>query len=90
VPKAELISKLRAPLHSSQLKIAAGLPDAAVLARDLQDFRVQLPRMVMRCSTLEEDAHDDLVLALAHTRRLGLAAGISPLSDAADRPVPSR
>lgn len=41
MPKGELVSKLQALLHSGLLRIAAQLPDAAVLARELQDFRVR-------------------------------------------------
>src|SRR5688572_27228492 len=37
VPKGELVSKLQALLHAGDLKIASSLPDAAVLARELQD-----------------------------------------------------
>lgn len=41
VPKGELVSKLQAPLHSGDLRIAASLPDVAVLARELQNFGVR-------------------------------------------------
>ena len=36
VSKGELVSKLQALLHAGDLRIAASLPDAAVLARELQ------------------------------------------------------
>lgn len=65
VPKAELVSKLQALLHSGQLKIAASLPDAAVLARELQDFRVRFTEAGNATFNAREGAHDDLVLALA-------------------------
>lgn len=35
------MSKLKALLHAGDLPIAASLSDATVLARKLQDFRVQ-------------------------------------------------
>ena len=41
VPKGKLVSKLQALLHSGLLLIAAQLPGAAVLARELQDFRAR-------------------------------------------------
>jgi len=65
VPKAELVSKLQALLHAGQLRIAAGLPDAAVLARELQDFRVRFTEAGNATFNAREGAHDDLVLALA-------------------------
>jgi hypothetical protein len=65
VPKGELVSKLQALLHSGQLRIAASLPDAAVLARELQDFRVRFSEAGNAIFNAREGAHDDLVLALA-------------------------
>lgn len=65
VPKSELVSKLQALLHSGQLKIAASLPDAAVLARELQDFRVRFTEAGNATFSAREGQHDDLVLALA-------------------------
>lgn len=41
MPKAELVSKLQAMLHSGHLKISRSLPDAPVLVPELQDFRVR-------------------------------------------------
>lgn len=65
VPKGELISKLQALLHAGDLRIAAGLPDAAVLARELQDFRVRFTDNGNATFSTREGAYDDLVLALA-------------------------
>lgn len=47
------------------MKIAARLPDAAVLARELQDFRVRFTESGNATFNAREGAHDDLVLALA-------------------------
>ena len=47
------------------LRIAASLPDAAVLARELQDFRVRFTEAGNATFNAREGAHDDLVLALA-------------------------
>lgn len=65
MPKGELVSKLQALLHSGDLRIAASLPDAAVLARELQDFRVRFTDAGNATFNAREGAHDDLVLALA-------------------------
>lgn len=65
MPKGELVSKLQALLHSGDLRIAASLPDAAVLARELQDFRVRFTEAGNATFNAREGAHDDLVLALA-------------------------
>ncbi len=65
VPKGELVSKLQALLHSGGLRIAASFPDAAVLARELRDFRVRFTGSGNATFNTREGAHDDLVLALA-------------------------
>jgi hypothetical protein len=65
VPKAELVSKIQALLHSGHLKIPRSLPDASVLARELQDFRVRYTDAGNAVFNAREGAHDDLVLALA-------------------------
>lgn len=65
VPKGELVSKLQALLHSGDLRIASSLSDAAVLARELQDFRVRFTESGNATFNAREGAHDDLVLALA-------------------------
>ena len=65
VPKGELVSKLQALLHAGELRIAASLPDAAVLMRELQDFRVRFTDAGNATFNAREGAHDDLVLAVA-------------------------
>jgi hypothetical protein len=66
VPKGELVSKLQALLHAGNLRIAASsLPDAAVLARELQDFRVRYTDAGSATFNAREGAYDDLVLTLA-------------------------
>ena len=65
VPKGELVSKLQALLHAGELHIAASLPDAPVLLRELQDFRVRFTESGNATFNAREGAHDDLVLALA-------------------------
>lgn len=65
VPKGELVAKLQALLHAGELRIAASLPDAAVLMRELQEFRVRFTDAGNATFNAREGAHDDLVLALA-------------------------
>lgn len=65
VPKVQLVSRLQALLHSHELRIAASLPDAPVLLRELQDFRVKFTDAGNATWNAREGAHDDLVLALA-------------------------
>jgi hypothetical protein len=65
VPKGDLVSKLQALFHAGELRIAASLPDAAVLMRELQDFRVRYSDAGNATFSAREGAHDDLVLALA-------------------------
>lgn len=61
----ELVSKLQALLHAGQLKIPRAMPEAAVLVRELQDFRVRYTDAGNATFNAREGAHDDLVLALA-------------------------
>ncbi len=65
VPKGELVAKLQALLHAGELRIAASLPDAPVLLRELQEFRVRFTEAGNATFNAREGAHDDLVLALA-------------------------
>lgn len=57
VPKGELVSKLQALLHAGQLRIAASLPDAAELTRELQDFRVRFTDAGNATFNAREGAH---------------------------------
>lgn len=52
-------------LHSGDLRIANSLPDAAALARELQDFRVRFTESGNATFNARDGAHDDVVLALA-------------------------
>ena len=66
VPKRHLVGALRGLVENRRLRVASSLPDAAVLARELRDFRVR------RTDSGHEvfgapgsGRHDDLVLAVA-------------------------
>ena len=63
--KGRVSEKLQALLHAGELRIAASLPDAAVLMRELQDFRVRFIDAGNVTFNAREGAHDDLVLAVA-------------------------
>lgn len=66
VPKRDLVSVLQVLFHSGRLKIAAQLPHAETLKRELLNFRAKIS--VSGHDTYEawrEGQHDDLVLALA-------------------------
>lgn len=65
VPKGELVSKLQALLHAGEPRIASSLPDAPMLLRELQAFRVRFSDAGNATFNAREGAHDDLVLALA-------------------------
>lgn len=66
VPKKELVSVLQVLLQTQRLRIAAGLPLAEALSREMAAFRASV-----RVAGGEEDVswrereHDDLVLAVA-------------------------
>jgi hypothetical protein len=66
VAKRDLVGAVQVPLRDRRLKIAEGLPLAAVLAEELSAFRVKVT--VAGNETFEawrERDHDDLVLAVA-------------------------
>jgi hypothetical protein len=66
VPKLELVGTMQVLLQTRRLKIADSLPDATILARELEAFRAAPP--VLRGESAEqwrERDHDDLVLAVA-------------------------
>jgi hypothetical protein len=65
VPKLILISRVQALLHQGQLKIKRSLPEAKVLVRELQDFRVEYTATGNLTFNARSGRHDDLVLALA-------------------------
>jgi hypothetical protein len=65
VPKLILISRVQALLHQGQLRIKRSLPEAEVLVRELQDFRVEYTAGGNITFNARQGRHDDLVLALA-------------------------
>ena len=67
VPKRDLVAAVQTTLQSRRLQIAAGLPLADVLRKELLNFRVKIdPRTAHDSySHWREGNHDDLVLATA-------------------------
>jgi hypothetical protein len=65
-PKRDLVSSVAVVLEQRRLKIAEGLPEAATLVKELQEFKRRVtPVGNDTYASWREAAHDDLVLALA-------------------------
>jgi hypothetical protein len=72
VPKRDVISTAQVMLQSGRLKIARDLPNATLLLRELQGFRMNVDlKRPSDSLAWREGANDDLVLALC----VGLWAG---------------
>ncbi len=66
MPKSLLVSQLQVLLQAGRLKVARGLPDAAVLVEELSSFQVRVTAAGHeQYAAWREGAHDDLVLATA-------------------------
>ena len=65
VPKRNLIAAAQVLLQQGRLKIAAGLPLAAVLAQELADFQVRISQSGHDTYSAPSGRHDDLLIALS-------------------------
>lgn len=67
VPKRDLVTVAQVLLQNGQLRVAAGLPEAETLRRELLNFKVTIdPRTAHDSySHWRESDHDDLVLAVS-------------------------
>jgi hypothetical protein len=65
VSKNLLVSVVQKTLQAQTLRIAKSLPQAGVLQKELQDFRVKISKAANELYEAREGAHDDLVLAIA-------------------------
>lgn len=66
VPKRDLVSTVQVLLQSGRLHIAAQLPEAETLTRELQNFQVKITTAANDTyGAWREGTHDDLVLATA-------------------------
>jgi hypothetical protein len=66
VPKKELVTALQLLLQGRRLRVAASLPDAELLMRELSNFQVKITEAANETfGAWREGVHDDLVLAVA-------------------------
>lgn len=66
VPKRDLVSTMQVLLQTGRMQIASSLAEAAVLRKELRDFRVRMSTAGRdQYGTWREGIHDDLVLAVA-------------------------
>lgn len=63
VSKVDLVSRLQAVLHTGELAIEESLPDAAVLARELADYKLNFTSAGNPQFNARSGAHDDLLIA---------------------------
>jgi hypothetical protein len=76
VPKGVLVARLQVLLQTERLKIAAALPEAATLTRELLNFKVKVTLAAHETyEAWREGIHDDLVLAAALAVWLGEREG---------------
>lgn len=72
VPKRDLVGVVQVALQTATLKIAAKLPEAATLTRELQNFQVKITESANDTyGAWREGTHDDLVLAVAMALWIG-------------------
>jgi hypothetical protein len=72
VPKKELVGCLQVLLQTRRLHIAQSLPEAAILVRELETFRVKITEAANETfGAWREGQHDDLVLAVALAAWMG-------------------
>jgi hypothetical protein len=64
-PKSEVVGTTQALLSTGRLKIAKSLPLAAVLQRELLDFRMKISATGHKSFNAREGQHDDVLLAVA-------------------------
>ena len=65
VPKRELVGVVQVALQTGRLKIAADLPETAILTQELQNFQVEISDSGRDTYEARVGAHDDLVLSVA-------------------------
>jgi hypothetical protein len=66
VPKRDLIASVQVALQTQRLKIAAALPEAATLTRELENFQMKITLAGHDTyGAWRENSHDDLTLGLS-------------------------
>jgi hypothetical protein len=72
VPKKELVATLQVLLQTRRLRVARSLPEAGVLVKELENFRVKITESAHETfGAWREGQHDDLVLAVAMAAWVG-------------------
>jgi hypothetical protein len=72
VPKKELIASVQVLLQTRRMRILRTLPEAAVLVRELENYRVKITEAANETfGAWREGQHDDLVLAVALAAWMG-------------------
>lgn len=82
VPKRDLVGAVQTEPQTGQLKVAASLPEAVTLQRELQNFRIKFTKAGN--DTYEhwrEADHEDLVFAVATPLWLAQNTGIGVFVD---------
>jgi hypothetical protein len=86
VPRQELVGTLQVLLQTRRLQVARTLPEAVILVRELEAFRLKPPTLVATDpEAWREGEHDDLVLAVGIAAWCG-EQGLPPV----DEPPPPR
>jgi hypothetical protein len=68
VPKRDLVSALAVLLQSDRLQVAEAIPEAAILVKEMLNFKVKITAAAHDTyGAWREGTHDDLVLAVALT-----------------------
>lgn len=84
VPKKELVSVLQVLLQNRRLEIAPGLKDAAVLAKEMGNFKVKITTAANETfGAWREGDQDDLVLSVALACWFAESASRAEANDAA-------
>lgn len=85
VPKKDLVGVLQSLLQTRRLLVASSLPDAVVLVKELENFKVKFTAAANETyEAWREGDHDDLVLAVA----LAAWAGEQGLAEGEGSPPP--
>lgn len=77
VPKRDLVGVVQVLIQNQRLRIAAGLPEAEMLLRELEGFRVRISATGHDSyGAWRDGTHDDLVLAVALASWYGEHEGV--------------
>ena len=87
VPKKELVGALQALLQTRRLRIPQSLPDAALLVKEMANFKAKITlAQAAEVDSWRDGQQDDLVLAVALAAWAG-EKGVPPLYDPPEYPT---